>query len=116
MTSAPKAVSHTHPQSQRRSVTFTAAKLIISATLLVVATALVAVNFGMSSILIGIGQLSVWTLCGILAALLANALIAALRLKIIANYIGYRLSFRQAMAAVSVGSLGGAAFFRPPVN
>jgi uncharacterized membrane protein YbhN (UPF0104 family) len=89
-----------------------AAKLLISIALLVAAITLVALNFDTSGLLAGIGQLSILTLCGVLVALLANALTAALRLKIIARYIGHPLNFRQAMAAVSVGSLGGAAFFQ----
>lgn len=45
-------------------------------------------------------------------ALLANALAASLRLRMIAADAGYRLSFPQSMAAVGIGSLGGAVFFQ----
>ncbi|WP_150286840.1 lysylphosphatidylglycerol synthase domain-containing protein [Rhabdaerophilum calidifontis] len=44
--------------------------------------------------------------------LVLNALAASFRLQIIAREYGCRLSFRQAMAAVGGGSIGGALFFQ----
>jgi O-antigen ligase len=51
-------------------------------------------------------------MASILFALLLNVLVAAFRLKIIASDVGSPLNFRQALAAVSGGSLAGAAFFQ----
>ena len=47
-----------------------------------------------------------WTL------ILAGAMLAALRLKLIAGDLGYRLSFRDAVAALSLGQLAGIVFFQ----
>lgn len=45
-------------------------------------------------------------------ALLAGALLAAARVRLVADDLGYRLTWREALAALGLGQIGGAAFFQ----
>jgi len=83
-----------------------------SIAFLVGAIAIVIFNADMPGLLGDARRLSIPVLGTIFAALLANSLAAALRFRTIAGDVGYPISLRQAMAAVSGGSLAGAAFFQ----
>src|SRR3546814_12330710 len=48
----------------------------------------------------------------VLGALTTGALLAAARLKLVASDFGYDLGWREAIAAMSVGQIGGALFFQ----
>jgi hypothetical protein len=87
-------------------------KLVTSIILLGVVVGYLAFNFDLSEVRSDLHQLSFLTILVIFAALVANALAAALRLKTIAADIGHSVSFRKAMATVSAGSLAGALFFQ----
>jgi hypothetical protein len=88
------------------------AKASISLVLLALTAVLVAWTFGLAGIADAARNVSPLGLSIVFAALLANALAAALRFKIIAADVGHSIGFRRAVAAVSVGTLGGAAFFQ----
>jgi hypothetical protein len=87
-------------------------KVAISIVLLVGVVALVGMFYGVSEVVDDVRALSVAALSAVLIALLANALAAVLRFKIIATEIEYPVTIRRAVAAVSVGSLAGALFFQ----
>ncbi len=87
-------------------------KLITSIAMLGIVVGFLALNYDLSEILSDLRQLSFLTIFVIFAALLANALAAALRFKTIAADIGHSVSFRNAMAMVSAGNLAGAIFFQ----
>lgn len=53
-----------------------------------------------------------WTLALIALALVTSFSFASLRLKLIAQDLGYRLSIRQSIASVSLGQVGGFLFFQ----
>ena len=91
-------------------------KVAISIVLLVGVVALVGMFYGVSEVVDDVRALSVAALSAVLIALLANALAAVLRFKIIATEIEYPITVRRAVAAVSAGSLAGALFFRLPDN
>ncbi len=95
-----------------RFVTATAAKLFVSIALLGGAITLVTLHFDMTALFAGVHKLSSVAAISIFVALFLNVFAAALRLKIIANDVGSRISFRQALATVSASSLAGAAFFQ----
>lgn len=89
-----------------------AIKAAVSMGLLAIAVALVGYNYGFGGVLNNLQQLSL-PIVGVTAAgLLANAVLAAFRFKIIASDTGHSISFRRAMAAVGAGSLAGAVFFQ----
>ncbi len=87
-------------------------KLVSTVILLIVVVAVVLWSVDPSAVFDSVRKISLASVGIIFAALVANALAAALRIKIIAGDIGHRLSFAEAMAAVSVGGLAGAAFFQ----
>ena len=109
---APQPTASSQPGSQPRSTKGRKARFIVSTTALVIAIHLVLLNVDASAVLEGISELSVLTLGVVLAALLANSLAAALRLRTVAADLGHQISFRQAIAAVSGGSLAGALFYQ----
>src|SRR5262249_57980925 len=86
-------------------------KTTISVVLLIGVVGLVGVLYGISEVVDDIRALSIAALSAILIALLANALAAVLRFKIIATEIEHPITFRRAVAAGSAGSLAGARFF-----
>jgi len=88
------------------------AKLASTAILLIAAVAVVLWSVEASAILDSIRKISLASIAVIFVALFANVLVAALRIKVIASDIGHRLTFPEAMAAVSVGGLASAAFFQ----
>jgi O-antigen ligase/uncharacterized membrane protein YbhN (UPF0104 family) len=65
-----------------------------------------------SKIATDIQKLSPAVLVAAFVALVTNAIAAAWRFRVITKNLGHRISFRQALAAVSGGSLAGAAFFQ----
>jgi hypothetical protein len=67
---------------------------------------------GAGNALDGLHRLSPFTVCMIFAALMANALAAALRFQLIAAFTGHAVGSRRAMAVVGAGTLAGAAFFQ----
>src|SRR5215469_18599400 len=83
------------------------AKVALSLALLGLALAVLASNYDLSTIQSDIGRLPLSVVATFSCALLANALIAALRFKAISGDMGYPVSFRQAMTAVSAGGLAG---------
>src|SRR5438105_5828832 len=87
-------------------------KPAVSIVLLVAVALLVGFYYDASEFFDDIRALSAGALGAILFALLANAFAAVLRFKIIATEIEHPVTFRRAMAAVSVGSLAGAVFFQ----
>src|SRR6476620_2901770 len=87
-------------------------KVAISIILLVGVVALVGIVYGISEVVDDVRALSVTALSAVLIALLANALAAVLRFKIIATDIEYPITVRRAAAAASAGSLAGALFFQ----
>src|SRR5581483_6937141 len=89
-----------------------ALKVGCSIGLLIIAAAIVFFNSDLLTVLGGVRRLSTPVLGAVLAALLANGLIASFRFKVIAGDVGHPISFRQAVAAVSGGSLACAAFFQ----
>ena len=88
------------------------AKVTLSLALLVLALVVLASNYDLSKIQSDIRGLSPSVVAIFSSALLANALIAAIRFKAISGDMGYPVSFRQAMTAVSAGGLASALFFQ----
>ena len=88
------------------------ARLIISVGLLGTVVGFLASNYDFSEILSDLRQLSFLTICVAFAALLANAVAATLRFKIIAADLGHSITFRKAMATVTASNLAGALFFQ----
>ena len=84
----------------------------VSIVLFGTVVALVVRYYGVGDALDGVRKLSPLTVSVIVAALLANALAAALRFEVIAAFTGHPIGFRRAMAAVGAGSLAGAIFFQ----
>lgn len=87
-------------------------KLASTVLLLVAVVAIILWSVEPSTVADSVRRVSLSSLGVIFAALFANALAAALRMKIMADDVGHRLSFAAAMAAVGVGGLAGAAFFQ----
>jgi O-antigen ligase/uncharacterized membrane protein YbhN (UPF0104 family) len=87
-------------------------KSAISIAFLAASVALVVWNFGISGIVASARNLSLYVLAATFLFLILNALVAALRFKVIARDVGHAISFRRAVAAVSVGSLAGTLFFQ----
>ena len=87
-------------------------KTAISIVLLVGVAALVGMLYGFSQVVDDVRALSIAGLSAVLVALLANALAAVFRFKVIAAEIEHPITFRRAVAAVSAGSLAGALFFQ----
>lgn len=75
-------------------------------------TVLAVYGIGLDSIRESVGGLTVASLALAFLALLGNAVAASFRFQIIARDTGTTIGFRQAMAAVGGGSLGGAIFFQ----
>jgi hypothetical protein len=87
-------------------------KASISIVLLIGVVLFVAFYYDTSEIFDDFRALSPSSLAAVFAALLANALAAVLRFKVIADEIEHPITFRRSMAAVSAGSLAGALFFQ----
>src|SRR5665213_3362552 len=84
----------------------------ISIALLSAGVAFVGYYYGFDNVLAGIEKLSPITIGLIASGLLANAIAAALRFKIVSHQTGHEVEFRQAMAAVGTSSLAGALVFQ----
>lgn len=85
---------------------------IVSVGLLAAAVAYVGTNFDLGTIFEDLRQLSVLGIAVAVLSLFANAVLAAVRFKVIARDTGFRISLPQAISAVSAGSLAGALFFQ----
>lgn len=85
---------------------------LISILLLAVIIPWAAIQFGAESVLDSIKRFSPASAALIFCALLINGLVAAYRFKVASSATGHRVRFREAMAGVSAGSLGGALFFQ----
>ena len=87
-------------------------KAAISILLLATVTAVVGYQYGFTSILDHVRLLSAPVIGTIIVGLLANAMLAVLRFKVLAADAGHPIGLRRAMAAVGAGSLAGAMFFQ----
>src|SRR6185312_12075630 len=87
-------------------------RMAVSFVLIAAVVALLVYYRSLGGVLAGLHRLSPVTICVIFAALMANALAAALRFEVVAAFTGYNIGFRRAMAAVGAGTLAGAAFFQ----
>jgi hypothetical protein len=87
-------------------------KALISIVLLVAVVVFVSLYYDTAEILNDFRALSVGGIVAVFGALIANALAAVARFKIIADEIEHPITFRRSMAAVSAGSLAGALFFQ----
>jgi hypothetical protein len=88
------------------------AKVTVSITMIAIALGVLASNFDLWKIQSDIRALSPSAVVIFSSALLANVLIAAIRFRAISGDMGYPVSVRQAMTAVSAGGLAGALFFQ----
>lgn len=87
-------------------------KAAVSILLLAAVTAVVGYRYGFTGIVENVQQLSMPVIGIIVAGLLANAMVAVLRFKVLASDAGHPIGLRRAMAAVGAGSLAGALFFQ----
>jgi uncharacterized membrane protein YbhN (UPF0104 family) len=85
---------------------------LITLALLALVVTVVLLQSNPADILLAAHEISWSVVATALIALLLNGVAAAYRLKIIARDLGSEISFREAMAAVSAGSMAGAAFFQ----
>lgn len=88
------------------------ARWVVSLVLLLVAVAIAVSPSELDAAVQSAQSLSPAVIVAVLAALFANAILASLRLKVIAGDVGHPLRLRDAIAAVSAGSIAGAAFFQ----
>lgn len=89
-----------------------AIKALFSILLLALSFYLVGHYYDVSAVFSNIRRISTFTLCILFTSLIANAFFAVLRFQIISITAGHPVKFRQAMAAVGAGTLGGAIFFQ----
>jgi len=87
-------------------------RFAVSSLLLIAAIAIVARQTEWDGVIATFSRLSLTTLGIVVLSLLGGSLLATLRLKWIASDLGYRLSFLDSMAALSLGQLMGAVFFQ----
>lgn len=87
-------------------------KAIISFGLLAAAVVYVGANFDLKNIFHELRRLSALGIAIAVLSLLVNAVLAAIRFRVIASDTGFRISLPQAISAVSAGSLAGALFFQ----
>jgi Lysylphosphatidylglycerol synthase TM region/O-Antigen ligase len=64
------------------------------------------------ALLATLGRLDRWNFAAVVVALLGGAVLSSYRLKLIAGDIGYRISLRDAVAALSLGQIAGSLFFQ----
>ena len=84
----------------------------ISALLLVIACAVVWWTTDFASLLQQTGRVTPATVALVVLAITVSSLLAAWRLQRIASDTGHDVAFREAVASVSSGALGGALFFQ----
>jgi hypothetical protein len=89
-----------------------ALKWLTSIMLLIGVFVFVGLNYNFSSLLHDTDKISASVLALVFLSLMGNALAASWRFQFVAMQIGHRVTFRDAMAAVGVGSVGGALFFQ----
>src|SRR6185437_6620395 len=100
------------PGSSPGSRSIFATKAAISILLLIACIAFVAFQYGFGGIARHLQQMSAPVIVLTAAALVANAMMAVIRFKVIAADAGHPIGLRRAMAAVGAGGLGGALFFQ----
>jgi hypothetical protein len=86
--------------------------IVTAAALLGALLFILASGAGLADLAAAFGRLMPGDVALVALALLGGALLASLRLKLIAADMGYRLSFRDSVAALSVGNVAGALFFQ----
>jgi uncharacterized membrane protein YbhN (UPF0104 family) len=86
-------------------------RLVVSFALLLGVAIAIVVRQGADAILSSFSGVSPSALLLAGAALLVSALLGAVRVKFIADDLGYALSWRDAFAALGLGQVGGALFF-----
>jgi hypothetical protein len=99
-----------HPLAGKYSPTLV--RTAVSIGLFGAVAAVVLHYYGTGNVFVGLHKLSPFTIGVVFAALVANALAAALRFEMVAAFTGHAIGFRRAMAAVGAGTLAGAAFFQ----
>jgi uncharacterized membrane protein YbhN (UPF0104 family) len=87
-------------------------KLFFSIVLLIAVIVLIATNYDASQVLSTVKAFSASALGAVLVALVANAIAATFRFKVIATELGFPLTFRTSMASVAAGGIGGSLFFQ----
>lgn len=87
-------------------------RIVLSPLLLLVVFGLAYRNFGGSEISKSFASLKLAVVASATLALLLGSVFAGLRVRSIAAGFGYKLSVRDAVAAVSLGQIGGALFFQ----
>ena len=88
------------------------ARLVVSFLLLAAIIPFAVFYFGADKVAGSIRKFSPATVGFIFGALLINGLVAAYRFKVVSDATGHKVRFREAMAAVAAGSLGGVLFFQ----
>ncbi|WP_068016538.1 hypothetical protein [Rhodoplanes sp. Z2-YC6860] len=84
----------------------------VSILLLSIALPWAVLNLGTEGLLQSLRRVSTSVAVLVFLTLVANGLAAAYRFKFISEAAGHKVRFRQAMASVAAGSLGGAMFFQ----
>lgn len=85
---------------------------IVSVGLLLAAVVYVGTQFDLRNIVTDLSRLSLFGIVVAVMSLFANAMLAAVRFRMIASDTGFRISMPQAISAVSAGNLAGALFFQ----
>jgi hypothetical protein len=88
------------------------ARPVVSILLLAALIPFAVFYFGTDNIVDSLKKFSPATAGLLFGALLINGLVAAYRFKVVAGATGHKVAFREAMAAVAAGSLGGVLFFQ----
>jgi len=88
------------------------APVAISIFLFIGAAAFALANSDLNAVATSIARLSRLPITAAFVLMLAGAMLASLRLKLIADDLGYPLSFRDSVSALSLGHLGGILFFQ----
>jgi hypothetical protein len=87
-------------------------KVSFSILLLVAVVVVVGSQYGLADVAGHLQQLSLPIVCVAIAGLLANAMMAVLRFRVLASDAGHPIGLRRAMGAVGAGSVAGALFFQ----
>ncbi len=90
----------------------TAVSIALSALLFLGAIAVVFAQSDWTAVAASLVRLSWLSIATAFSLMLVGGVLASLRLKLIADDLGYRLSFRDAVSALSLGHLAGILFFQ----
>lgn len=85
---------------------------IVSGGLLLAAVVYVDTQFDLRNVVADLSGLSLFGIVVAILSLIANAMLAAVRFRMIAADSGFRITMPQAISAVSAGNLAGALFFQ----